>query len=103
MLYVSQNKLNYWTLKVLIDIYGEDIFRALSAVKNRNNKKCFYTVFSYMKHVEKYLKKCLDSLVNQTLDDIEIIIIDDKSPDNSALIIDEYKKKYDSFFPLMKW
>ena len=57
VLHVSQNKLNYWTLKVLIDIYGEDIFRALSAVKNRNNKKCFYTVFSYMKHVEKYLKK----------------------------------------------
>nr|MDD5838060.1 pentapeptide repeat-containing protein [Eubacteriales bacterium] len=56
VLHVSQNKLNYWTLKVLIDVYGEDIFRALSAVKNRNNKKCFYTVFSYMKHVEKYLK-----------------------------------------------
>ena len=45
-------------------------------------------------NTEKYLRRCLDSLVNQTLDDIEIIIIDDKSPDNSALIIDEYKKKY---------
>ena len=47
-------------------------------------------------NTEKYLRRCLDSLVNQTLDDIEIIIIDDKSPDNSALIIDEYKKKYDN-------
>ena len=35
-------------------------------------------------NTEKYLRRCLDSLVNQTLDDIEIIIIDDKSPDNSA-------------------
>ena len=47
-------------------------------------------------NTEKYLRRCLDSLVNQTLDDIEVIIIDDKSPDNSALIIDEYKKKYDN-------
>ena len=29
-------------------------------------------------NTEKYLRRCLDSLVNQTLDDIEIIIIDDK-------------------------
>lgn len=47
-------------------------------------------------NTEKYLRRCLDSLVNQTLDDIEIIIIDDKSPDNSALIIDEYKEKHDN-------
>lgn len=45
-------------------------------------------------NTEKYLNKCLDSLVNQTLDDVEIIIIDDKSPDNSELIIKEYAKKY---------
>ena len=45
-------------------------------------------------NTEKYLRRCLDSLVNQTLDDIEIIIIDDKSPDNSALIIDKINKKY---------
>ena len=43
---------------------------------------------------EKYLKKCLDSLVNQTLDDIEIIPIDDKSTDKSRNIIKRYSKKY---------
>ncbi len=43
---------------------------------------------------EKYLKRCLDSLVNQTLSDIEIIIVDDKSPDNSNVILKEYEKKY---------
>lgn len=43
---------------------------------------------------EKYIKKCLDSLVNQTLKDIEIIIINDYSTDNTHEIINEYLKKY---------
>jgi len=45
-------------------------------------------------NVEKYLSKCLDSLANQTLKDIEIIIVNDGSPDNSQNIIDKYTKKY---------
>lgn len=45
-------------------------------------------------NVEKYLPKCLDSLVNQTLKDIEIIVINDGSPDHSQDIIDKYAKKY---------
>jgi hypothetical protein len=45
-------------------------------------------------NVEKYLEKCLDSLINQTLEDIEIIVVNDGSPDNSQLIIDKYSKKY---------
>lgn len=44
--------------------------------------------------VEKYLKKCLDSLVNQTLQDIEILVINDGSPDGSQIIIDEFQEKY---------
>ena len=42
----------------------------------------------------KYLRTCLDSLVNQTLKDIEIIAVDDNSSDNSLLILMEYAKKY---------
>ena len=45
-------------------------------------------------NVEKYLRECLDSLVNQTLKDIEIICINDASPDNSLKILKEYKKKH---------
>ena len=45
-------------------------------------------------NVEKYLPKCLDSLVNQTLKDIEIIIVNDGSPDESDKIISRYAKKY---------
>lgn len=45
-------------------------------------------------NMEKYLKKCLDSLVNQTLNEIEIIAINDGSTDNSISILNEYSKKY---------
>ena len=45
-------------------------------------------------NVEQYLKACLDSVVNQTLKDIEIIIINDGSPDNSDKIINEYISKH---------
>ena len=45
-------------------------------------------------NVENYLDKCLNSLVNQTLKDIEIIVVNDGSPDNSSKIIDKYVKKY---------
>lgn len=45
-------------------------------------------------NVEKYLIKSLDSLVNQTLEDIEIIVVNDGSTDNSKKIIEVYKEKY---------
>lgn len=44
--------------------------------------------------VEKYLKRCLESLMNQTLNDIEIVCINDGSPDNSINILREYEEKY---------
>ena len=45
-------------------------------------------------NVEKYLDKCLSSLVNQTLDNYEIIVVNDGTKDNSQLIIDRYVNKY---------
>ena len=44
-------------------------------------------------NVEKYLRECLDSCINQTLQDIEIICVDDCSPDNSIKILEEYQQK----------
>lgn len=44
--------------------------------------------------VEKYLNRSMDSLVNQTLDGVEIICINDGSPDNCLNILKEYKSKF---------
>lgn len=44
-------------------------------------------------NVERFLRECLDSLVNQTLKDIEIICINDGSTDNSLSIIREYERR----------
>lgn len=41
-------------------------------------------------NVEKYLNRCIDSALNQTLKNIEIILVDDESPDNCPLICDKY-------------
>lgn len=43
--------------------------------------------------VEKYLDQCVESLVNQTLSDIEIILVDDESPDKVPEMCDEWKRK----------
>lgn len=45
--------------------------------------------------VEKYLKRAVDSVLNQTFRDFELILIDDGSPDNCGKICDEYKQKDD--------
>ena len=45
-------------------------------------------------NVEKYLVECLESIVNQTFDDYEVLLIDDGSTDKSGCICDEYAEKY---------
>lgn len=45
-------------------------------------------------NVEKYIEKCLNSLTNQTLDEIEIILVNDGSQDNSEKIAKEFQEKY---------
>ena len=44
-------------------------------------------------NVEQYLDECIQSLLNQTLKNIEIILVDDGSPDNSPQMCDEYAKQ----------
>lgn len=44
-------------------------------------------------NVEKYLPRCIDSILEQTFTDFELVLIDDGSPDNSGKICDEYAKK----------
>lgn len=56
---------------------------------------CKVSVIVPVYNTSKYLDKCIDSIVNQTLNDIEILIVNDGSTDNSQDIIDKYTKKYD--------
>lgn len=44
-------------------------------------------------NVQKYLKRCMDSILSQTLKDIEIIMVDDGSPDNCPVMCDDYAKR----------
>ena len=45
-------------------------------------------------NLEKYIPRCLDALVNQTLEEIEILCVDDGSKDSAPQIIEDYKAKY---------
>lgn len=50
-------------------------------------------------NVEKYVRRCLDSVYGQTFQDFEVIMIDDGSPDNCGRILDEYAGRYNETFP----
>ena len=52
-------------------------------------------------NVKDYLDKCLNTLVNQTMKDIEIIIVNDGSPDDSYKIIDKYAKNYSKLIKVL--
>lgn len=53
-------------------------------------------------NVEKYLKDCIDSILMQTMQDYEIILVDDGSTDRSGIICDEYTKKRENIFAYHK-
>ncbi len=57
---------------------------------NKTDKQPLISVVVPVYQVEQYLRQCLDSILAQTLTDIEAILVDDGSPDNCPAIIDEY-------------
>ncbi len=82
--YFSVNEINEirWIMRDPIEYYYE-IFK----------KETKVSVILPVYNVEKYLEKCLDSLLNQTLQEIEIICINDGSKDNSLEILKKYQYK----------
>jgi len=57
------------------------------------NKKKIISVVIPVYKVEQYLSECVDSILNQTYDALEIILVDDGSPDSCGKICDEYAKR----------
>lgn len=54
---------------------------------------CLVTIIVPVYNVEKYIKRCVSSILKQTYDRIEVILVDDGSPDNCGCICDDFKKK----------
>ena len=69
------------------------IIEIIKSEKHIENPKISVIIPVY--NVEKYLRECLDSVVNQTMRDIEIICVNDGSTDNSLDILKEYATKDD--------
>lgn len=59
---------------------------------NGRLKKMKISIIIPAYNVEAYIEKCINSVINQTYDDIEVIIINDGSTDNTAEIIEKYSK-----------
>ena len=51
-----------------------------------------YSIIVPVYNVEKYINECLSSLINQTYKNIEIVVINDGSSDNSLSLIEEYSR-----------
>lgn len=58
-----------------------------------SNKNPLISVIVPVYNTEKYLSECIDSIINQTYKNLEIILIDDGSPDDCGSICDNYAKK----------
>ena len=72
---------------------GDPDTKAEILIQNKINYTPKVSVIIPVYNVEEYLRECLDSVVNQTLKEIEIICVDDGSTDNSLEILKEYAKK----------
>ena len=52
-----------------------------------------FSVIVPIYNIEKYIRRCIDSVIGQTFADFELILVDDGSPDNCPAICDEYAAK----------
>ncbi len=77
---------------IFLDKIGSNHKIINSKVKYENNKKIKVSIIVPVYKVEKYIEDCILSIINQSLKEIEILFIDDHSPDDSMTIVREYAK-----------
>lgn len=78
------------TKKIIKNLSGK--ITEYKIIKNNSVESPKVSVILPVYNVEQYLKECTESIINQTLKDIEIIFINDNSPDKSFEILKEYAK-----------
>jgi len=85
-------------LKLLMMLSGENKF--YESVMNMVNSLVSIIVPVYK--VEKYLEKCVMSVIEQSYNNIEIILVDDGSPDNSPVICDRLESEFENILVIHK-
>ena len=103
---------NYITTIIILGVCGAwiylikcmiDSFRLtpyLDRFENKSESTPKVSVILPARNEENFIKKCLDSLINQDYQNYEIIVIDDSSEDNTGKIISEYAKKNSKIVPV---
>lgn len=97
---IGGNILDFFLVNIFLSficgqlLYNVRITKEVKNLKKEAKNKKMISVIVPVYNVEKYIEKCVDSLVNQTIEDKEIILVDDGSTDNTSKILDEYAKKY---------
>ena len=66
----------------------------INQMRTGDNTRPLFSVIVPIYKVEAYIHQCVDSIINQSYQDIEIILVDDGSPDCCPVICDEYSRKY---------
>ena len=86
-----RNSINITNSPVPVLLFSKSGGLSLKGMFSRKKPKISVIIPVY--NVEDYLRQCLDSVINQTLDDIEIICVNDGSTDSSPDILEEYSRK----------
>lgn len=76
-------------------------FEINSEEKRKENEKLLSVVVPVY-NTEKYISECLESIINSKFDDMEILIINDGSTDNSEIVINKYVEKYPKIIKYIK-
>ncbi len=67
--------------------------RDFESLQNRKGDKTMFSIIVPIYNTEKYLKRCLDSILNQTCPEFELILVDDGSTDDSPAICNSYAQR----------
>lgn len=73
-------------------------YKSVERAGEKVDKSNLVTIIVPVYNVEKYIGRCLDSILLQDYTNIEILCIDDCSPDSSSQIIHDYEKKYENVY-----